>query len=48
MGKIFARMAMGALIVIAIYNVVNSKNTQDIVKSGTTGGVNIVHALEGK
>ena len=48
MGDSFAKIAMGALIVIAIYNIVSSPNSNGIVQSSTSGGASIIHALEGK
>ena len=48
MGESFAKIALAALVVIAIYNIVSSGNSANILTSGSGGAAQVIHALEGK
>ncbi len=48
MGASIAKILMGGLVVIALYNIVSSPNSNGILGTGMTGSVGVIRALEGK
>lgn len=48
MGAKFAEIAIAALVVVGIYNVVSSGNSANIIDRSTGGAAQIIKALEGK
>lgn len=48
MGGQISKIIMAMLVVIALYNLVSSPNSQAIIGQSSSGSVGIIHALEGK
>lgn len=48
MGASIAKIMIGGLVVIALYNIVSSPNSQGILGTGLTGSATVIKSLEGK